>query len=368
MKKQQMIRLAISIGTLQVGGAEVFVLNLLRKLDYSSYQVLLIVLSKRYNTFIEKEMEKLPLRIIYLKKKEGFRPLTFWKILYHLRRFKPHILHGNIGGLIYFLPYLFFTRLKMIHTVHTLADFEFTGFKRRLIKYYYQKDRIIPVAISSEVQTSIQQIYGLPLSKIRLINNGINTSLYQKEKNFSSQKIILGHIGRFEEVKNHRTIVEVYKDLKSGFPTLGLKLIGNGSLFTEFYQELKNDPEVEMIRETEDIVYHLNSIDIFIFPSIYEGRPLALMEAMAAGCVIVASSVGGIKDLILDGINGFLIKDSKSISDFRNTISKLIKDQKKMKEISYKNRIKAKDFDLTIMVSKYQDLYQMEAKDVNRRI
>ena len=68
-----MIKLAITIGCLEIGGAEIFILNLLKRLNYQKYQVLLIVLSKKSGTFIESEIEKLPIIIRYMNKKEGFR-------------------------------------------------------------------------------------------------------------------------------------------------------------------------------------------------------------------------------------------------------------------------------------------------------
>ncbi len=118
-----MIKTVYTIGTLLVGGAEVFLTNLISKLNLNKYDVSIIVLDKENNTFLEKKLNDLGIKIYYLNKKDGFRPFTFIKIYRLLKTINPKIIHGNIGGMIYALPYVFLKKnIKVIHTTHTLAS------------------------------------------------------------------------------------------------------------------------------------------------------------------------------------------------------------------------------------------------------
>jgi glycosyltransferase involved in cell wall biosynthesis len=368
MNESPMIKLAVSIGTLQIGGAEIFVVNLLKHLDYTRFKVLLVVLSRKYGTYLENEIASLPVEVFYLNKPEGFRPKTMFRIYRLLKSFKPDLLHGNTGGLIYFLPYLLLHRLKMIHTAHTLANIEFQGLKRRLVRYFYQKKKIIPVAISRTVLDSIGSTHRLKTMDIPLIPNGIDVSAFRCDRSYRYRQIVIGHVGRFEEVKNHQTIIETFRLLRLDHPHLRLRLIGSGSLFPHYKKLLEDDRQVELPGASSRVSEELRNIDIFLFPSRYEGLPLALMEAMASGCVIVASKIGGIVDLVEPGVNGILIDDFRDAGAFAQAISSLLKDKKKMQEISRNNQRRAADFDLSKMRERYQKLYITEAKDVKRRI
>ncbi|NLD25780.1 MAG: glycosyltransferase [Acholeplasmataceae bacterium] len=361
-----MIKLAISIGTLQIGGAEIFVVNLLKHLDYSRYKVLLVVLSKKYDTYLEKEIARLPIEIVFMDKPEGFRPRIMCRIYRILKVFKPDLLHGNIGGLIYFLPYLIFHRLKMIHTVHTLANIEFKGVKRRIIYYCYRKKKIIPVATSRAVLESIRKLY--KLEEVILIPNGIDVKRFRCQRDYLYKKVTIGHVGRFEAVKNHQTIIKTFFLLRLTNPNLRLRLVGNGSLYSYYKDLLENEKDVEMVGASPQVFEELRGIDIFLFPSRYEGMPLALLEAMASGCVIVASKIGGIVDLVEPGENGVLIDDCDDAEAFARAIKDLLKDKEKMKAISQNNQRKAEDFDLIKMQGSYQKLYFTEVRDVKRRI
>ncbi len=365
-----MIKLAITIGCLEIGGAEIFILNLLKRLNYQKYQVLLIVLSKKSGTFIESEIEKLPIIIRYMNKKEGFGPLALIKITALLWRFSPDVLHGNVGGMTYLLPYLFMFRKKIaVHTAHTLANLEYGSFKRKLLGILYRKGRVIPVAISPYIKKSIIDVYRLSDNRVELIYNAVDVNRFQAPSRDGKGNIVIGHVGRLEPVKNHRVIVAVYRNLLKTFPNLRLLLVGDGSLLSFIKEEIKDfGDRAVLIRGTDKPENYYAQIDIFLFPSVYEGLPLSLLEAMAAGCAIVASKTGGIPDLVADGANGYLIDDCNDISAFAGAIRELLVNGEKLKAISKRNIEKAKLYDIGKLVLSYEKLYERVISDANGRI
>lgn len=357
-----MIKIAISIGTLQTGGAEMFVINLLKNLNYQKYQVLLLVLDKPHGGYLEYEAAQLPIKIRYLEKKRGFRPLVMIKIFRVLKKYQPNILHGNIGGTIYFLLYLLFTKkIKLIHTTHTSPQKEFSKLKRRILKVLYQRKRIIPVVINNDMLDEFIKTYHIQ-EQVKLIPNGIDIKKFCFNRNYQFENIMIGHVGRFEEVKNHRMIVKVYKRLiADGYP-VSLKLIGDGSLYQEVKTELQDYP-VKYIKSSNHIEIELQEIDIFFFPSLYEGLPLSILEAMASGIVIIGSKTGGLKELIEKGKNGYLI-DCNDEEGFYNSFITLLNDTNKIMIMSKNNINKVKQYSIEKMVAGYEKLYLKEAKSV----
>lgn len=354
-----MKKIVYTIGTLLTGGAEVFVVNLIKCLDKTQYDISIIVLDKKNNTFLEDILDELDIKIYYMNKGEGFSLKTNIGVYKILKKIKPDIIHGNIGGIIYILFYVFFNKnVRVIHTSHTVAYKEFGKFKRFILRYFYKNKKIVPVVISKENYEEYIKTYKLNNKLVETINNGVDVDKFYTERDFKNSIIRLGHMGRFEEVKNHKIIFSIYEDLLKKQSKVSLRLIGKGSLLKR-YKELSKNINITFVEETKNVEDELSKIDIFIFPSIYEGMPLSLIEAMASGCVIVASNVGGIKDLVENDVNGYLYNSNDLVS-FVTRISLLIKDREKMEEISNNNIKKAKQFSLEEMVNKYQKLYLKE--------
>jgi len=249
-----------------------------------------------------------------------------------------------------------------------LANIEYGFIKRKILSRLYRKRRVIPVAISPAVKRSIVKTYRMKDEMVILIHNAVDISRFKTKRTYYYEKITIGHIGRYEPVKNHRTIIGVYRYLIKKYSNLSLCLIGNGSLFSEIEKEVRGLNNVTMIKKTTNVEKYLSSIDIFFLPSVYEGMPLSLLEAMAAGTVIVSTNVGGISDIVENGVNGYLIDDCFDIEAFVSTFQYLINDKEEMKAISIRNQHKAQDYDLKRLVYDYEKLYSQEAYDANGRV
>lgn len=354
-----MKRIVYTIGTLLTGGAEVFVVNLIKNLNKEIYNIDLIVLDKKNNTFLEAEVERLGINVWYLNKPPGFSLKTYFLISKVLRKIKPNIIHGNIGGIIYALAYLFFHKnVKAVHTIHTSARIEFGKVKRLILKCFYLRKRIIPVVLSNNSFDEFIDTYKINKNYVYVINNGIDVDRFACLRNFYKEEITIGHVGRFEEVKNHKLIVSIFEKLNIKGYGVSLRLVGKGSLFKKIQERLMNK-NVEFVLETAKIEEELEKIDIFLFPSLYEGLPLSLIEAMASGCVIVASSVGGINDLIVDGKNGYKIKNY-DVDEYVKIIEMLINDRNLMETISLNNKLDVQKYSIKKTLMLYEELYLKE--------
>ena len=104
---------------------------------------------------------------------------------------------------------------------------------------------------------------------------------------------VIGHIGRFEEQKNHRLLLKIVQHILKKHPNTYLLSVGAGSLEAEIHglaKELKIEDHVLFLGEREDIAELLKAMDVFLLPSLYEGLPIVAVEAQAANVKLVLST------------------------------------------------------------------------------
>ncbi len=136
---------------------------------------------------------------------------------------------------------------------------------------------------------------------VTIINNGIHLDkfCYSKEKRENkreelnlSSSLIVGHVGRFNFQKNHTFLIDIFFELQKLYPDAKLVLAGKGELLSEIrekVQDLGIEKKVLFLGECSDIEDVLQCFDIFIMPSLFEGLPIAGIEAQAAGLPLLAS-------------------------------------------------------------------------------
>lgn len=143
--------------------------------------------------------------------------------------------------------------------------------------------------------------------KIRIIPNYVDTNLFKPMPEFRNQtnkKIIL-FIGRLSPEKNLENLLQALV----GIENIKLQLIGSGVLEKKLKQESENlHVQVEFLGNIvhEKLPEYINSADIFVLPSLYEGNPKVLLEAMACGSLVLGADVRGINNVINEGVTGFL--------------------------------------------------------------
>ena len=119
------------------------------------------------------------------------------------------------------------------------------------------------------------------------------------------------HVGRFDVPKNHAGLLEAFRLLRETHAECRLRLVGDGDLRPDMEalaREKGIGDFVEFCGMQSNVYPYLHDADIFILPSVYEGNPMTIIEAMGTGLPIVASQVGGIPDMITDGESGLLVE------------------------------------------------------------
>ena len=151
---------------------------------------------------------------------------------------------------------------------------------------------------------------------VRFLRNGIDTDKYSFSPKIrravresrgivSDDTLVLGHTGRFQPVKNHKFLVEVFKEVHSRVPNSKLWLVGKGILEDEVRSQvhaLGLDDAVDFVGITDKVNEYLMGMDVFVFPSHFEGLSLGLVEAQTSGLPCVVSEANQVEGVVSDRV------------------------------------------------------------------
>lgn len=277
--------------------------------------------------------------------------------------------HGYKSNFYAILATLFMNTQK-VTTCHNWIG---TGYK---MKFYEKLDKFLlnrfdkVISVSSLIEKEILD-NGISKSKVVIIDNGIdidkftdvkNIDYLRKEFNLNSDSKIIGTIGRLSAEKGLLYFLEASKRVLGKFPHTKFLIVGDGPLRQELQKEsvkLGIEKDVIFTGIRNDIPEVLSLMDIFVLPSLKEGLPISLLEAMAAKKSIIATNVGGVPGVIKNGDSGILI-EPKDVQGLVDNIIELIKNRKKAIFLAQNAYEKVKkEFSSKKMAEKYIWVYNL---------
>ena len=348
-----------------LGGAEIMCENLVYELTKMGHKVIVLSLYNK-KTAITQRFVEANIDIRYLNKKNGF-DFSMYKKLYDIfKQEKPDVIHTHIYTTKYAFPIAVKLKIKVIHTVHSIATKEMPKTSRMLNKFFYRHFNVIPVALSETVKKTIVDEYMLSSENVPIVLNGIDLKKCRIKTSYvrgESFRII--HVGSFLEVKNHIGLVNAFEIFHKKYPDSELHLIGDGerrNQIEKMVSEKGLSKCVKFYGLQSNIHLYLSDMDIFTLPSLYEGVPMSIAEAMGTGMPIVATAVGGVPDM-LDASSAQLVPvDTKAIA---SAFEKYYLDQDLRKAHGEKALKISKFFSAQVMANNYLKIYQ--GKERNKK-
>jgi glycosyltransferase involved in cell wall biosynthesis len=256
------------------------------------------------------------------------------RVAQHLRDWDADLLHCHlpIAGIVGRLA-SHITGIPMVYTEHNRME-RYHPITRwmNLLTWRWQ-DRVI--AVSREVAASISQhANGSASLPVEVVLNGIDVEKFnptiadfaslRSELGIPGDAIIVGTVAVFRRQKALHDWLEAASILHDIRPDIHFILVGDGPLRIELIDQAKSHGISKVVHFTgmkDDVRPYLRLMDVFMISSIFEGLPLALLEAMAMRCAVVATSVGGIAEVIQHGENGYLIEAGEPESLARRVLS-----------------------------------------------
>ncbi len=351
------------------GGAETVAANLLRTVDPEEFDARAISLRGPFGwEGLEETLAEDGVPVWYMGKKSGFDSSVVARVSRTLEDFRPHVVHTHTYALRYALPYMLWRRTPaMVHTVHNLAEKEVEWYGRWVHRLAFWRG-VLPVAIAREVAESIRRIYGV--DDIPLIPNGIPVDAFRSpsidreswrnKEGFTPAEILFVCVAWLRPQKNPALLLESFRRGPASDPRAHLLLVGTGPLRSELERQIGASDlqeRVHLLGVRSDVPEILNAADVFVLSSDYEGNPLSVMEAMAAGKPMVCTAVGGVPELVEDGC-GLLVppRDAQALSE---AMSQMLDNPSVRKSMGEKSARRAVErFDLRAMTEAYEDLYR----------
>jgi glycosyltransferase involved in cell wall biosynthesis len=303
--------------------------------------------------------------------------LAFVSIYRLIKRIKPHIVHthtskagvlGRVAAYLAGVPVIIHTpHGHVFHSYYGYIVTKMIVFVERILSLMTDKitaltererDEHLECGIASTNKYIIIHS-GVTLQQI--MNTNIDIEKGKKKLGIPQNSNVIGAVGRLVPVKGHKYLVSAAKKITKEFDNAVFVFVGDG------YLESKLERQAESLGIRDNIIFAgwrsdvidvLDLFDILVLPSLNEGMGKVLIEGMALGKPIVASSVGGIIDLVKNGDNGILVppRDSDGLSD---AILNLIRNKKLAQELGKNGKAKVyPEYDTTVMIRQIEDLYE----------
>lgn len=363
----QTVRILHVIGQMNRGGAESMIMNIYRKIDREKIQFDFVVHTNSLCDFDE-EIKSLGGSIYSCPRFKGsniVEYIKFWKEF-----FKQHkeykIIHGHIGS-----SAAIYLKIAKKYGLFTIAHSHSAGFgeglKGLMYRIFSYPTRFIADYFFACSENAGISRYGKKVvnnkSKFSVLNNAIDIDEYAfsqtvrekkaKELNLEN-KFVIGHVGRFDKAKNQEYLVEIFKIIVQKDEDAILLLVGDGELKSYIVEKVKNynlEEKVIFTGVRSDVNELMQVMDVFAFPSIYEGLPVTLIEAQVAGLPCIIS------DSITDEVCITNLVEKLHISELNIKFwCNEILNQKYYKRENM-NTLKNSNYNINLMISNLQKFY-----------
>jgi glycosyltransferase involved in cell wall biosynthesis len=286
----------------------------------------------------------------------------------HLRRHRIDVLHchlpiagvvGRIAGRLAGVP--------VVYTEHNKQE-RYHGFTRALNRLTWKMQAGV-IAVSQDVADSVSaHIHsGAP---VRVILNGVDVDRFDPDRfdptsvrrqlGIPPESPVVGTVAVFREQKRLEDWMEAARRLVQRVPNLHFIVVGDGplrDLVTRSVEQHRLQSVVHLPGLQEDVRPYLAAIDVYMMSSIFEGLPVALLEAMSMGCVPVCTSVGGIPEVVTHGDNGFLAPPKRP-EELAELAASLIEDPVRRAVMAAEARRTVEErFSMRRMVSELEAIY-----------
>ena len=360
------IRILHVIATLDPAGAENQLTRLALNLDASRFSPFVCCLTR--GGPLEEKLSRGGVPCLVLHKRGKCDAVALFRLAGLMRRFRPHVVHtwmftsnayGRAAAVLAGAPVRVTTELS----VDEWKWGPYRAVDRLLLPF---TDAVI--ANAEAVKRFYVNREHVPQEKIVLIRNGIDLSFFRprprrearERLDIPQEAKVIGGAGRLDPQKGFPFLLEAMPEVLRRHPEAMAVIAGEGEerrALEELAARLGLAGRVRLLGRTEDMPGFMSALDVFALPSLWEGLPHVVMEAMACGCPVVAARVGGVGELIAEGVTGTTV-EPRSPSALAGGIMRLLDAPRARDEMGRKAREAAqRDFDFMRMVRQTEELY-----------
>ena len=354
----------------QIGGGETHLLSLVENIDRSLFEP--IVLSFTNGPMVDRlKLMGVKTHVIYSEKPFDF---SVWKKVTELLITEKISLihcHGTRATSNLYRP----ARKLKIPLIYTIHGWSFHNDQHPVLKKirvlserFLTSGTTTNIAVSQSNMSSGKKL--IPKLKAVVINNGIDPQKFNPLKNYKNIRaelniapgeILIIFIARFTSHKQPLSLIKAFAEALKIKPDLKLLMVGEGDEKKEAIEMVAKagiEKNIIFLPFRQDVPDLLAAADIFILPSLWEGLPIGLLEAMSMGKTIIATNVDGTSEIIKDGQNGLLIETNGLIKNITHALIRLSENIPLRKQLAHNAQETVKEnFNAVTMTKKIENIY-----------
>lgn len=347
--------------TMNIGGIENYLVNVTRNIDLKEYNFKFLCYKNEHFDF-EDLLNSYGCEIIRISNPKKVSVLKHLKELKSVMKDKKiDIVESHTyfeSGIVLLAAFLTHIKVRIAHS-HTTEGLNKVSFVRK-VKWSVARC-LINMFATKRVACSYEA--GIALfgnKKFEIIENGIDMNNFyydenirkklRDEFNLTDEDIILGHVGRFDQAKNHEFLIELLRRLVKTNENYKLMLVGDGvkmSVVKSLVKDKKLENHVIFVGSVNDTYRYYNAFDLFVFPSIYEGLGMSLIEAQANGLACFASSNVPLESKITENVQYL------NLTNFDDWVKKILNANKVRNSVDLNNS----KYNIKTVVNKLKNIY-----------
>jgi len=282
----------------------------------------------------------------------------------HLKKateqFQPDLIHSHHRYTTFLTDLFFKKRTRLLHTEHVLR-----GDKALLFRYGHHA-----TAVHESVRGQLMERYRVPGERVTTIPNAVlrpvcipeQAEALRRKYPVSEPHTRILCMGRLEEQKGHRYLIEAVMRLPETYRRrLSIFIAGEGRLDSELRSQIRSfqiESCFHFLGHVQSIADYLELCDFMVLPSLWEGMPLVVLEAQAAGRAVLATDIPGTRETLLNGETGFLVP-ARSGSALAKALMDWMDHPEQVRAMGQAARVHAsKEFSFSVMLNRYYQLYE----------
>lgn len=297
-------------------------LTLAKSIDRACFDLHVIALRQWPQPLLVKSLRALGVPVTELNQRNAYDLPALLSMIKYIRRHRIDIIHthliasdflGRIAG--------FLTGRPVVSTMHnSRADLDNEPVRRQWMEQWtgrFMARRLI--VVSEMLREETAQWFGVPSRKVVAIPNGVDTEAFRRGPEFDraavkckmvgGEYVMVTNVARWVPQKGLNHLIDAARTVTDSRPDVRFLLLGHGDLHAEL------EAQAQALGISDKVIFSfldnvsdvLAASDVFVLSSLWEGLPLALLEAMAAGCPVVATDVGGVSQVLQRGATGLLV-------------------------------------------------------------
>ena len=355
---------------LDVGGLETLLVDCINKMPADQYRHVVVCLT-RSSSFAERITQP-GVEVYALNKAPGLglgTHFAFWKLA---RRLRPTILHTyNLAAMEYAFAATLAGVPVRVHAEHGRDTSDPHGLNP---KHNFLRRRLAPfidcyIPVSEDLHRWLGQVVRIPAAKTLFIKNGVDTDKYRPGVRgvgapWRDDHFVVGTVARVSDIKNHRGLVDAFIRLRALLPEqaaqLRLSIVGDGPLLPALREQVLQAGLQDVVwlpGARSDVAQLVPEFSVFALPSLAEGTPVSLLEAMSCALPVVASNVGGIPEVVSEQVEGSLVPP-QDVEALAQALARYARDPALASQHGRAGRTRiVQQYSMAAMVTAYTALY-----------